>query len=396
MKKNNEKNKTIAKRTLSGILSLTLLISLISNIKYYVERAAVENSVSFSNELELDENERVKNIRELFERSLYKNKKLSEEEKKIIITSFEENFLNHYAKYLDYDSIVDLCVSAQTVDIKLMSDFARKWGWWSGSFNPYSNRYSIADYDGELVSHENLHAILKRGLMSTGLNTLVWGYGLNEGATSLFNNDFAYVEESIVINNLALIIGFEEMLDCYLNGNTFELVNKMCKYTSLTNALKLITLTDINVFSGYYDTFSQKFKEESYEEDYSEQFLNRFSIIRDIVSEMYENKFGKKITDDNLGKYITNSDGFTLGKNNFEFFYTFWFNQDGQINLTAVGTELIETIDENGNENIEIPSKNYVYSIEELQNLNFEDWIDMARNDLNKLEKNGEKILKNF
>lgn len=401
MNKKGTKN-NCAKRILAGILSGVLALTLIPNIKFYSKKISVGNAISSDSSLDLNN---IEMIKKLFEDSINKNKNLSDKEKVIIIDSFEENVLNKYAEFMDEESIINMCTSAQTIDIKLMSTLAKKIGWWSGSYNSYTNRYSVYSLeDNFTVSHENLHAITKNGLATTGLSTLMFGYGFNEGAVSLFNDDYGYFEKCVIVNDLALILGIEKVFDLYTNGNTFELIKELSKYTSIQKAIELVSILDAMVFSEYKDTFVSKITDNydrqidedskygELKEFYSESYLDNFYKAREIIDEIFENKYKVNITESDLGKFIINSDGYTLGINNLDFYYTLWIDGN-KIKINAYPDFDKLNIKGNSFDYFDI-SCTYLYSLEELKNIKFNEWCEKVYVDFDNQAKENKELNK--
>ena len=150
---------------------------------------------------------------------------------------------------------------ASTQEIKQMSDFAAEHGWWNGDYNSFSNTYSldnsVEDADLSLIAHEQLHAILKTGIIDTGFtNFIINGYGINEGTTSLFGkNDNAYFAESNIVDTLGLIIGYDTLFKYYVEGDLSGLKKELNQYISPQETNDLIRNLDLNVFTSYFETF---------------------------------------------------------------------------------------------------------------------------------------------
>lgn len=321
-----------------------------------------------------DKNSKTEDIIKLFNYYLMQNNKLNDKEKDTICTSFTKNFLINYAKYLDEETIIKMCTSAKTVDIKMMNEILEEIAWWVGSYNPFTNRFSVSYLSDQLVSHEKTHAILKNNMFETGLG--FFGYGLNEGLTAFCNNDLIYGDNQIIVNYLMFIVGFDKMIDIFLNKDLNCLIEELSKYTSKENVLKLISLTTINTFADYKMDFIYNLtKAEDIQLSNLEKIYNRNKKIYGIIDEMFKNKYKEDVKNNNLGKFIVNSAGYTEELFNLgDFYYTLNFNEKGFIDINVVG---VKSIDVYGNKiSNEI---RYTCSLEQLKNISFEKWCTIVQ-----------------
>lgn len=351
------KNKYV-KRTLSGILSFIMITSLTPNIKYYKNKNIIENSISF----EENDNRKLM-IGMLFKRSIYKNENLSDYEKFVVSTSFLNDFIYKYYIYIDDEAIINMCASAQTIRIKELNNLIKKYFWWSGSFNSFTNRYSTTN---GTLSHEQLHAISKKGLFSTGLDTFVYGYGINEGVTALLMDSNSYPKETFVASLVSLTIGLDKLVSIYLSGNTKDLTNELEKYLSKSEVKEFIMLLDINVFSDYMNTFTYNNFGYKKENDYIKR-------INALALKMVEQKYGK---DSVLSDFIVNSSNFT-NQNNVGFSYTFSLDSNQNI-ITDAYYSVLEKKDILK----QIRSVRYVYKLDEIKDINFGEWYNNSKDSL--------------
>ncbi len=428
-KKRSKKNKKLPKRIISGSLAAAMIFSLVPNIEYYITKYNVENEITFSDSSDLKED----SISDLFWQNLQKNNKLTAEEKKLIYNNFKEYFLDKYSKYLDENSIVSMCASARTIDMKEMSEFAKKWSWWSGSYNPYTNRVSVSSYDDKpLIAHEDLHANLKNGIISTGLNRAFFGYGLNEGGTSLHsdNASYGYFNERNYFTKIGLIIGYDKMMDIYTNGKINDLVDELSIYMPKIDAIKLVSLIDINVYNEYKSDFVNRIKRnigiesepeisdeydvldpEDYKkiEDeytafyYGKNYVKRLDEIQNLIFKLYQGKYGEKIEENPILYNIFTEERYD---SNERFSYTIDVNEYGKVVINIEDKLLL-------NPAALICRKNtleLVYDFDEFRSLRVDNWVlDVTKkldenisfyyegkDVIKKFEENNNKKLENF
>lgn len=384
--------KSKTKSVIASILAGTMFLSYMPSLKYSkIKRETKKDNTYIT--LNNDTND----ICKVFAENVRLNKNLSEEEQELVIKSFAEGFLKDYAIYLDEESIIKLCTSARTVDVKFMNELILNHAWWAGSFNPFTNTYSVAFDDEELCSHEQLHAALRNNMHSTGLTSYLFGYALNEGAVSMCNkgND-GYYEEEFIITQIGLIIGYENLIDIILNKNIKALIEEISKYTTKFNAIRLVSLLDLNIFSRYEITSSST-KYADYDQndyvtendvtlEYGKRYVSRYNNVNKIISEMFEKRFGTSISESNLGKFIINSDLYDLGKGSVNFYYALNFTSDGNIKITTFSRK-----SKLGKAGYLKPKEEYIYSIEELNNIDFNEWYDTSKEGKNYYYDDNEK-----
>lgn len=252
-----KKIKFAIKRTLIGILCATLVWTSIPNIKYSVERIQADNSQYITNVLEDNSLSKEQQIAQIYKKALMENKNIPDDIKEALIDSFTSEVINHAGVFFTEDTIKNMYAVAKTEKVSPTSEFAKEHGWWSGDYNSYKNEITVnldgSEYDKSLLAHEQLHAILKKGLWGTGLTTGIEGYGINEGATTFFGkSDNCYYSEKNIINSLGLILEYKNLLETYTSSDLSGLKKMLYQYVPPQEANELIHKIDLNVFQRIF------------------------------------------------------------------------------------------------------------------------------------------------
>lgn len=338
LKSKGKKIKIIIKRTLLGVVSAALIFSLLPNVQYQIALQKANNDTYIKDVLSSDET-REEKIAKIFEEAINNNENISSELKKRIIDSFTTQVINRAGCFFTDKTIMNMYAVASTEKIKEMSNFSKEHGWWSGNYNPYTNTYSL--YNGEesdysLIAHEQLHAILKNGLINTGFTNGLNGYGINEAATSLLGkNDYSYSDERNALNILSMIIGYNTVLQYYVNSDLAGLKKELNKYIPPEETNKLISNIDLDVFSSYFETFLQKNHIQYNEDKLYERYNNRRQQNIEILKHLFENKYGVQIENSKLGQLIFNS-AYFINPEDLDFdksYYSFSFKSEQSISI---------------------------------------------------------------
>lgn len=321
-----EIKKADAKKTIKKVIAVTsgviIIFSAAPSINYQITKQNVVNDTVIIADFDNDES-KTEYVKELFKRNIEQNKNIDDETKKLIVESFNTYFLDTYAVYLTEDTIINMCTMARTEKVREMSDFTKLWCWWGGSFNPVTNRYTASSFSEEkmpVIAHEQTHAILRNGPFGTGLTKNLLGYSVNEGMTSLSTDD-SYVDPGRLCSSIGVIIGNDKLASYYLNYDLDGLIDELSKYLPKKDVIRLLNLSDINVFSDYAKTFKINLKylvlkpsfNELYDELYtdSEGYLNRENEIIKILNKALENKFTQKQYPYEYYELLKNSVNFT-------------------------------------------------------------------------------------
>lgn len=328
----NEIKAEIKKYDRIRIMALLSGALVLYNITPTLKYSLAKHNITQKNEIVMainKENNKTEYVKQLFADNINKNKNLTDDEKELLINSFNEYFLNDHAHELSEDNIINMCMVAKTEDIKKISYFTKTFSWWSGSYNPLTNRFSYASENKEVAAHEQLHAILKNGTSGTGFTNYLIGYAINEGMTAN-NIGNGYHTERLLTSAIGTIIGNDKLSECFYNHDLKALTTELCKYSSKKEVLELLLLSDFEIFRSYFFTFKSKFIDEAkklnlidnYEdscyllnEKYcDEDYYERQEKIKLILINMYEKKNGGKMEDDSFGNFLKYSNYFCNSK----------------------------------------------------------------------------------
>lgn len=189
---------------------------------------------------------------------------------------------------------------ASTERIHLAPDFVKKHCWWSGWYSSLFNRVEYENMDDlSLVAHEQMHAITKSNIFSTGLISKISyrkGYGINEGVTSYIGEkDDSYGIFQGYVHLLVELLGYNDVLTYYVNGDLSGLIKLLKNYISEDQADELIGLLDDLVFLEYEVSFIEK-NFSFIEIDPLEQKIEQKQLkVIDIIRKLYEER--NKIVD---------------------------------------------------------------------------------------------------
>lgn len=324
MKKEIKKieTKKVIKKAIAVTSGVVIIFSSIPSINYQLTKQSVVNDTVIIADFNNDES-KTEYVKELFKENIEQNKNIDDATKKIIVDSFNEYFLDTYAKYLSEETIIKMCTTARTEKVREINDFTRLWCWWSGSFNPIANRYTVYNFNEKempVIAHEQAHSILRNGPFGTGLTNFLLGYSVNEGMTGL-STDGSYIDPSKLCSSIGVIIGNDKLASYYLNYDLNGLTKELSKYLPKKDVIKLLNLSDINVFFDYIKTFENKMKylfiKPSFDELYtdSESYVDRENEIILILNKALENKITKEQYSYEYGEFLKNSINFTDKEN---------------------------------------------------------------------------------
>ena len=340
LKSKGKKIKIALKRTLVGVISAVLIFSMAPNIEYQIALNKANNSSYIEEVLSTNQTKEEK-ISQIFAQAIESNDKIPDDLKGRVIEAFTTEVINRAGYFFTNKTIKNMYAVASTQEIKQMSDFAAEHGWWNGYYNSFSNTYSldnsVEDADLSLIAHEQLHAILKTGIIDTGFtNFIINGYGINEGTTSLFGkNDNAYFAESNIVDTLGLIIGYDTLFKYYVEGDLSGLKKELNQYISPQETNDLIRNLDLNVFTSYFETFLIKNNISYNSEKFSRAITNRNKKIIETMKKIFENKHGVSVEESKLGNLIFNNP-FFLDDEDFDpnkTYYTIGFNDKDTVKL---------------------------------------------------------------
>lgn len=305
-----KRKKHVLKKTLSSVLAVVTISGLIPAAKYHTARKIMPFDAKSI--VDYDTADKTQKVCEIFADGINGNKNLPKEYKEIIIEAFTDLFLEQNGQYLTEEAIINMWAVARTEKVEELSEFILEHGWWYGDYNPFTNKYTFDNTAHKaLIAHEQLHAILKHGSFGTGLTNFLLGYSLNEGLTSLSIEGEQYSDtynhEQWQANYFSLIIGLEKVYGFYINHDLSSLLKEMSKYLTLYESLELLALMDINIFSGYFQTFLSKnsMLSAKMQNSLENNELKSNTRIRELLKKLYLNKNGNIV--DNFGELIFNS-----------------------------------------------------------------------------------------
>ena len=319
MKKSKDNNKQsgkkkIIRRVIAGATTTALAISLFPTVNYDIAKYKAKHNFEIQEILNYSNEEKTKKIAELFEEAIKSNKKIEEESKSKIIESFTTLVIEPHGSEFSEDTIINMYAVASTEGVTKMSDFAVEHGWWGGDYNTYTNSFSInpnSVESEELIAHEQLHGILKDGNFGTGLTNFLDGYGINEALTTMLTeNDYSYCEEEIMANMLGLIIGYDKLINYYLNSDLEGLKEEISQYISKEETNKLISNIDKYVFLRYYKEFLINNEIDYDYEKLSTKEDEKMKDIKSLLISLCEGKYDCKVDECNIGKLLLSDDIF--------------------------------------------------------------------------------------
>ncbi len=327
LKKKNKPIRSTLKKCLVGVLITGTIITAIPNIQYGIEKVKAKYNTNIENIINSED--KTKKIEELYRQAIMKNKNIDEDVKEKLIQSFTNQVIIPYGNYFTDETILNMIAVASTQKIETMSEFFINHSWWSGDYMSFLNTLSVEETSDEiLLAHEELHAILKSGILGSGLTSGIKGYAINEGLTSSFvNEDKSYSEEVIIADMLRLILGNSNLIEYYLEGDLKGLSNELSTYIPKTRADELFFYLDLNIFSEYLETFLVR----NFGKNQKDQYINddkrtskmqekleqdrfkRTYKIQEIMKEIFEAKYNCKAEESKLGRII-----FGKGSNYFD------------------------------------------------------------------------------
>ncbi len=333
-----KKIKIITKKMILGVLFTSMTISLIPNVEYQVALQSAKSDPFIQEQLSPGDIQE-ENLKAIFEKAINENENIDDEDKKRIISAFEEVIIDGNAYLFTEDSVYNMYAVAKTERVKEMTKFAKEHGWWSGDYFSYVNIYtlydSVEETDMYTIAHEQLHAILKKGILDTGFTkAIIFGYGVNEGATAfLGKDDGSYLELQHLISTLGIILGYDKVLSYFVNRDLDGLKKEINQYLSPKDTNKLIGNMDIMVYTLYISRFLGNHglskKEEEFEKYYDEKLLETQKILLTI----YEKKSGMSAKDSDFGRYLFDSyyDNSSEEEDIHKTYYGFKYNDEESV-----------------------------------------------------------------
>ena len=306
-----KKAKKRIKNSIIGLLVSGTLFSLIPNIKYGKALIDVKNNAKIVSLVE-DEENRVENMKFLYESAVENNDNIPDKIKDLFIHSFEESVIEPYGELFTEEGIYNMIAVVSTEHVSEMSDLAKNCGWYDGNYSPYFNWLTLCELDDEeVISHEQVHAVLKSGLFTTGFATLLKGYGINEALTvSLGENDYSYNYQSNLIDSLGVVIGYDKLYAYFLNRDLDGLKDELEKYLSKEEATRLISMFSIDVFREYFYYFLDNNNIPYSEEKMAMKNKMSFNEFRALIKKIYEVKNNCQAEDTFVGRELFYKQGF--------------------------------------------------------------------------------------
>ena len=333
-----KKIKIIAKKMILGVLFTSMTISFIPNMEYQVALQGAKSDTFIQEQLSSGSIQE-ENLKAIFEKAINENENIDDEDKKRIISAFEELIIEGNAYLFTNDSVYNMYAVAKTEKVKEMTEFAKEHGWWSGDYFSYINAYtlydSIEETDKDTIAHEQLHAILKKGILDTGFTKcIIYGYGVNEGATSFLGKDGGdYFELQHIVDTLGIILGYDTVLSYYVNSDLDGLKKEINKYLSKKDTNRLISDMDVIVYADYLSTFLDKHdlseKQEKLDKYYDEKMIETQKLLLTI----YEKKYKMSAEDSEFGRYLFDSfyDNFSEEEDIHKTYYGFKYNDEESV-----------------------------------------------------------------
>lgn len=296
------------RKTVVGLIIGTTVITYLPTLNFNVNLFFAQNDSSITSVVNDDNMSMRDKARYLFELGMDKNSRVSDDLKETIITSFENYVIDEYSDYFTEKYLYNMYTSAKTVKVKEMSDYAKEHGWWSGSYNPSFNEYSVLGKEDYLiVAHEQLHASLKKGRMGYGLTTGIKGYAVNEGLTiSHVSKDGGYYDEMMIANYIGLIIGKDKINNAYFNCDLNSIKVELEKYLEPSEVEQLIKSSDIVTLGDYFDTFLYRndLLKIIDRDRISNIILENNKKVMELIRKAYENKYNTMVDSNGYGRVL--------------------------------------------------------------------------------------------
>lgn len=346
-----KKSKFPVKKAALGIFSFLILLSTKPSVEYSIARKEAENSKYIANVLNDTNLSREQKIAQIYKTALMSNNKISNDLKQQLMEAFTTEVIEYAGCFFTDETIKNMYAVAKTEDVREMNNFEKKYGWWDGDYISYLNLISVesigTDIDKTLLAHEQMHAILKKGYSGNGLMNGIYGYGINEGATtSSVKFDTNYPLQTKTFDLLGLILGYEPIFKTYTNFNLSELIQILCQYIPPQEAKELIVLLDIDIFRGYTQVFMER-NGIKYDKDKMEKRkLNSKNRVNEILTDIFESKNGCKMEDSQLGRLIMGSYNY-ISDDNISFsepIYTLNFEDANSIRINITHYDMIQGV----------------------------------------------------
>lgn len=341
LKSKGKQFKIVLKRTLLGVISATLIFSMVPNIEYQIALNKANNSSYIEEVLSSNDKTKEEKISQIFTQAIENNDKIPDDLKTRVIESFTEEVINRAGSFFTDKTIKNMHAVASTQKIEEMLEFSVEHGWWSGSYRSYFNTYSLdtttEEPESTLIAHEQLHAIVKTGLIDTGFTNFIYsGYGINEGTTALIGkNDNSYFTENNIVDTLGMIIGYDTLFKYYMEGDLSGLKKELNQYISPQETNAFIRNLDLNVFTGFFETFLLKNNISYDSEKISKTINNRNKKIIETLKVIFENKYGTSIEESKFGNLIFNNP-FFIDEEEYDpnkTYYAISFNDENSVKL---------------------------------------------------------------
>lgn len=293
------------KKTVLGILAGSIMLSTIPNIEYgyALHEAKSDSSIS---EIMDSSDSKIEKVEKIFKEGITKNNNLDDELKEQIIEAFTEKVIKPHGDLFSDETIYNMYAVASTEDVRFMTQFERDHGWWSGDYNSYLNKMILLGTDADLLAHEQLHAILKKGLFETGFTAGLSGYGVNEGFTASLLNS-SYYTLRWYVNNLSYILGYENIFKYFVNSDLEGFKQELSRYIDKDDINTFIKNMNSKCLYDYYMDFASKNGLEYNSDKIYEKKGKWLDENIDILKKIYTKKYGDIPENSNRGRLLLKS-----------------------------------------------------------------------------------------
>ncbi len=317
-----------SKHSLSGYGRLTTLIISLSIITASIGVTALDRGYDFHGEqpIVIEQQVDVEHSHELTGEELYNALLEANPDVKEYI-EMTKDVLLEYGQYMNQDELLDSIKSFEVVETSNREEIAsgEALAFYTGDENRIyiDDQLTVDSIKRTCLYHEFLHYYSQSGLYDYNTYGSGYiGYALNEGFTEMLNSEFnddelfTYHKEAAYVGAICEIIGPEAFERAYFGNSIEMLIDEISKYCSYEDAIALVKNID-NSKAAY-----ESFVINDNDEDYA-NFVSSNVNAWDIISMMYENKYDRDITEDNLmnayksASTLENYSDFDLGDNGF-------------------------------------------------------------------------------
>lgn len=223
---------------------------------------------------QMTQEEKTSFVINVFEAAIDRNNEITLEEKEYL-KEYEGEFLQKYGYLYDFENIFDMCNRIEDTDILRSQEFERDFT--SGTYNQVKNVIKIeSETNHEVLAHEIEHAMNSNSQIPSFIEE-----AMNSSTDLEYSNYKSYTNEMrSQVLFLGEIIGRDNLINCYLNDD-----------------IELLTSLIGQEYLNLFTIFEQEM----------ESIHNNGCITNDLLlqaqeklKDIYETKFHKKVTDDEL------------------------------------------------------------------------------------------------